>query len=172
MSSGLRLHGNLPGRGAIGIEAAGDAHSLPRPESQPWETSYPFRLPLAAKVHSLAAGEKQKLEILRQLYLRDGRTLSVTGAGSEELVEIRASSGLLELRIKMTEQGPVLQMESVRIHLKATESVDVEARQFNVKTEDGVALESQGEIKISGEADVRVDAKGEVHVNGTMIYLN
>src|SRR5690606_29616265 len=30
----------------------------------------PFRLPLDARVGSLAAGEKQKLEILKQLYLR------------------------------------------------------------------------------------------------------
>ena len=108
----------------------------------------------------------------RQVYLREGRTLTVSGQGSEELVEIRASSGQLELRSRMTDQGPVLQMESVRLQLKATESVDVEARQFNVKTEQGMALESDGEIKIRGEADVRVDANGEIHINGKMIYLN
>ena len=62
----------------------------------------------------------------RQLYLRDGRTLSVSGAGTEELVEIHGSSGMLELRIKLTEAGPVLQMESVRLQLKATESIDIE----------------------------------------------
>ncbi len=119
-----------------------------------------------------AAHELAERGEVRQLYLRDGRTLTVAGAGTEELVEIRASSGQLEVRIKMTEQGPVLQMESVRIQLKASESVDVEAKQFNVRTAEGMALESQGAIKIAGEADVRVDAKGEVHVNGKMIYLN
>lgn len=108
----------------------------------------------------------------RHLYLRDGRTLTVAGQGTEELVEIRASSGMLELRIKMTEQGPVLQMESVRLQLKATESVDVEAKQFNVRTEESTTIESRGELKLSGEADVRVDANGEVHVKGKMIYLN
>ncbi len=108
----------------------------------------------------------------RQLYLRDGRTLTVSGRGAEELVEIHASSGMLELRIKMTEQGPVLQMESVRLSLKAAESVDVEAKQFNVKTEEGVNVTSKGDIKLTGEADVRVDANGEVRINGKMIYLN
>jgi hypothetical protein len=108
----------------------------------------------------------------RQLYLRDGRTLTVSGQGTEELVEIRASSGMLELRIKMTEQGPVLQMESIRMHLKATESVDIETKQFNVRAEESVAVESKGDLKLSGEADVRVDANGEVHVKGKMIYLN
>jgi len=121
----------------------------------------------AAQVAETAEGAET-----RNLYLRDGRTLTVSGAGSEELVEIRASSGMLELRIKMTEQGPVLQMESVRLQIKAAESVDIETKQFNVNAEESVTVASKGEIKLSGQADVRVDANGEVHVNGKMIYLN
>ncbi len=108
----------------------------------------------------------------RQLYLRDGRTLSVSGAGTEELVEIHGSSGMLELRIKLTEAGPVLQMESVRLQLKAAESIDIETKRLNVKTEESTTIESAGEIRLAGEADVRVDANGEVHVKGAMIYLN
>ena len=108
----------------------------------------------------------------REVYLRDGRTLTVSGQGQEELVEIRASSGQLELRIRLTEEGPVLQMESVRMQLKASESVEVETRQFKVKAEEQVSLETQGEVKIASEGDTRVEAKGEVTVVGEMIYLN
>ena len=108
----------------------------------------------------------------RQLYLRDGRTLSVSGAGTEELVEIHGSSGMLELRIKLTEAGPVLQMESVRLQLRASESVEVETKQFTVKAEESATIQSGGEVRLAGEADVRVDANGEVHVKGKMIYLN
>ncbi|MEZ4404200.1 MAG: hypothetical protein R3B06_29530 [Kofleriaceae bacterium] len=118
------------------------------------------------------AAETTEAAEARQLYLRDGRTLTVTGSGSEELVEIHASSGMLELRIKMTEQGPVLQMESVRLQLKATEAVDIETKRFTVKAEESAAIESGGDLTLSGEADVRVDANGEVHVKGKMIYLN
>src|SRR5262249_31700187 len=49
------------------------------PEVVNWKAEYralqsfmegmPFRVPLQAPVHSLSAGEKQKLEILKQLYL-------------------------------------------------------------------------------------------------------
>jgi general nucleoside transport system ATP-binding protein len=52
----------------------------------------PFRLPLEARVHSLAAGEKQKLEILRQLYLRrsllflDEPTSVLTPSESDEVL--------------------------------------------------------------------------------------
>lgn len=117
------------------------------------------------------AAEASEIET-RQVYLRDGRTLTVSGQGSQELVEIHASSGMLELRIKLTEQGPVLQMESVRLQLRASESVEVETKQFTVKAEESATIQSGGEVRLAGEADVRVDANGEVHVKGKMIYLN
>ena len=100
----------------------------------------------------------------RELYLREGRTLSVENAGSDELVEIRSSSGQVELRIKLTEEGPVLQMESARLQLKASEAVEIESKRVEIRATETVQLESKNEIK--------VDAEGEVRVNGKMIYLN
>jgi hypothetical protein len=104
--------------------------------------------------------------------LAHGRTLTVSSAGGEQLVEIRGSSGIVELRVKITDEGPVLLMESVRISLKAAESVDVECKQFNVNASQSIELKSQEGIQVSGKADVRVEANGEVHVKGEMIYLN
>jgi ABC-type uncharacterized transport system ATPase subunit len=62
----------------------------------------PFRVPLRAQVHSLAAGQKQKLEILKQLYLRrsllflDEPTSVLTPAEADEVL------GLLH---RMTRDG-------------------------------------------------------------------
>lgn len=106
------------------------------------------------------------------LRMRQGRTLALVPAGDDELVEVRAASGTLELRIRMTDEGPVLEMESVRLKLRASESVDVETKEFNVDAERSVDLSSQGEITVSGKADVRVDAAGDVHVSGEIIHLN
>ena len=100
----------------------------------------------------------------REVYLREGRTLTVEGSGSEELVEIRSSSGQVEVRIRLTEEGPVLQMESARLQLKASEAVEIESRQVTIK-----ATET---LQLTSESDVKVDAEGEVRVNGKMIYLN
>jgi phage gp45-like len=100
----------------------------------------------------------------RELYLREGRTLSVEGSGSEELVEIRSSSGQIELRIRLTEEGPVLQVESARLQLKASEAVEIESKRIEIKATETLQLASDNEIK--------VDAEGEVRVNGKMIYLN
>jgi phage gp45-like len=100
----------------------------------------------------------------REIYLREGRTLSVEAAGTDDLVEIRSSSGQVEVRIKLTEDGPVLQMESVKLQLKATESVEIASRRVDIKATETVQIASDNEVK--------VDADGEVRVNGKMIYLN
>ena len=100
----------------------------------------------------------------REIYLKEGRTLSVEQSGTDELVEIRSSSGQVELRIKLTEEGPVLQMESARLQLKASESVEIESKRVEIRATETVQLASNNEVK--------VDAEGEVRVNGKMIYLN
>ena len=100
----------------------------------------------------------------REIYLREGRTLSVETSGNDELVEVRSSSGQVELRIRLTEEGPVLQMESARLELKASEAVEIQSRRIELKATETLQLSSDNEIK--------ADAEGEVRVNGKMIYLN
>ena len=131
----------------------------------------------------MAGAPKEKLHTLteetsteectegREVFLRDGRTLVVSDQGSDQLVEIRSGSGMLEVRIKLTEQGPVLQMESVRLELKASEAVEIESQRVEIKGTEKVSVEG-GNVQVSGEQDVKVDAKGEVRVVGKMIYLN
>lgn len=108
----------------------------------------------------------------REVYLRDGRTLVLRDEGGEQLVEIRAGSGMVELKIRLTDQGPVLQMEAVRMQLKATEAVQIESPTVEIKGSEQLSL-AGGEVKVEADKDVRVEGKeGEVRVIGTKIYLN
>ena len=97
------------------------------------------------------------------LDLQRGRTLVVEPVGADDLVEVRAPSGTVEIRLRITDDGPVLELESVRLALRAQQAIDVEAPEFTVNA---------GEITLSGRADVRVDAEGDVHVTGDTIRLN
>jgi hypothetical protein len=119
---------------------------------------------MSAKSKEQLKHQTEETSDRRELYLRDGRTLSVENAGTGELVEIRSSSGQVELRIKLTEEGPVLQMESVRLQLKASEAVEIESARVEIKATETLQLASDNEIK--------VDGAGEVRVNGKMIFLN
>lgn len=116
------------------------------------------------------AEEAQEAE--REVYLRDGRRLVVKEEGADQLVEIRAESGMVELRIRLTEQGPVLQMEAVRMQLKATEAVEIESPRVEIKGTEQLSLQG-GEVSVEAEKDVRVEGKeGDVRVIGTKIFLN
>jgi hypothetical protein len=91
----------------------------------------------------------------RELYLRDGRKI-VVGEG-DQIVEIRSPSGMLELRIKLTEEGPVLQIEGVKMELKATESVEIAAKRIALKAEESIDVVAEND-------DVRVVGK-KIHLN-------
>jgi len=52
----------------------------------------------------------------------------------------------------------------VRLQLKATEAVEIESKRIDIRATETLQLSSENEVK--------VDAEGEVRVNGKMIYLN
>jgi hypothetical protein len=127
----------------------------------------------------MAGSRKEKLDLEtgeeladeREVYLRDGRKLVVADLGSDQLVEIRSGSGMVEVRIRLTEQGPVLQMESVRLELKASEAVEIESPRVAITGTEQLELKG-GEVDVVGEQDVDVKAEGEVRVVGKKIFLN
>jgi hypothetical protein len=119
------------------------------------------------KLHS----HTEEISEEREVYLRDGRKVVIGEQNGEQLVEIRSESGMVELRIKLTDEGPVLQMESARLSLKATEAVAIESRRVEIKATEKLALEG-GEVDVKADRDVDVKADGEVHVVGTKIFLN
>ena len=111
-------------------------------------------------------------EPLARLYLRNGRSLSVGEEGNEEVIQIAASSGTVELRVRLTEEGPVLQFEGARLELKATESVDIKCKTFKVEAEQSVEIASQGGLSITSEAELSLKSVDDVRVVGKIIYLN
>ena len=106
----------------------------------------------------------------REVYLRDGRKLVVSEHAGDQLVEIRNESGMLEIRILLTEQGPVLQMEGARLSLKGSEAVEIESPHVAIKA-DQLEL-AAGRLRIDAEHDIKVEAKEEVVVVGLPIHLN
>ena len=106
------------------------------------------------------------------LDLQNAKTLTITLAEDHDLIEIHGAGGLMELRIKLTPDGPILQMESVRLSLKSSENVDVSCKNFEVRASDAVDIHSDGGMQLSGQADVRVNANGDVIVTGEKIFLN
>lgn len=120
------------------------------------------------------AGDDRKLRTeeaadeARTMTVKDGRTVTV----ADDVVELRAASGVLELRIRLTEEGPVLQVEGVKVALKAAEAVSVDCKTFEVRAEEGVTLRSEGTLDVASEKEMKINSTDEIRVVGKMIHLN
>jgi hypothetical protein len=122
----------------------------------------------SSKLHQTEETETEE----KAVSLKDGKKLVVSEAPTgEQLVEIRAANGMLELRIKLTDQGPVLQMEAVKLELKATESVEIASERIELKGTKHVGIEG-GQVDVDGKQNTKTEASGDVFVRGRTINLN
>jgi hypothetical protein len=108
----------------------------------------------------------------KSLHLDDGRQLAVVSEAGQQTVEIRAASGQLELRVRLTPDGPVLLLEGVKVEMQAAQSVAIKCKEFKVEASESTVIESKGELKISSEGGLELDSTGEVHLRGKTIHLN
>ncbi|MBU6260891.1 MAG: hypothetical protein KGL18_00920 [Burkholderiales bacterium] len=83
-----------------------------------------------------------------ELPLQQGRRLALASSGGDDLIEVRGADGALELRIRLTPEGPVLQMESLRLSLKAAQQVEVDCGRFAVRARGELELESGTEARV------------------------
>ena len=87
----------------------------------------------------------------REVYLRDGRKLVIGEHGGDQLVEIRNGAGMLEVRIRLTDDGPVLQMESAKLSLKASEAVEIESQRVAIKASETIDVTANGDVVVIGK---------------------
>lgn len=113
-----------------------------------------------------------QLGVVPPIPLERGRSLELSNTGTDDVVEIRAASGQLELRIVLTEDGPVLQLDAVKMSLSASESVAIDCKRFAVNASEEAALESGGEFVIKAEGELQTTSTGDTRVVGKCIYLN
>lgn len=108
----------------------------------------------------------------RTTYLRGGRTLSVSAGQGDEVVEIRSPGGMVELRVRLTEDGPVLQLDGVKLEVKAAESVDIECQRFSVKASEKAEIASAGELEVRADKEMTIESNDDLTVRGKIIHLN
>lgn len=89
-----------------------------------------------------------------QRTLPSGRSVVLRVGDTEEL-EIRSPDGEVEVRIVLTDAGPVVRLRAARLEMETTESVDIRCRDFNVRAD-----------------EMRVKTDGDIHMNATVIRLN
>ena len=108
----------------------------------------------------------------RRMFLDGGRQVAVVEHAGQQAVEIRAASGQLELRIKLTAEGPVLSLDGVKVELNAAESLQIKCKDFKVEASESTTIESKGELKIKSDGEMELDSPSDVRIKGKKIWLN
>src|SRR4051812_17448676 len=80
--------------------------------------------------------------------LPSGKTVLVKADGRTEEIEVRSSGGDIEIRIVLTQHGPVLTLCGARLEINASDTVAVNCRQFAVRATEGMLLDAGGDIAL------------------------
>ncbi len=104
--------------------------------------------------------------------LPSGRTVVIEADGRGEAIEVRSAAGEMELRIALTDRGPVLSLRGARLEIDAADTVAVNCRQFAVRAADGVVLDAAGGIALTSGAETHLRSAGDTYIDGQMVKLN
>lgn len=107
----------------------------------------------------------------RVVHLDGGRSLAVVEK-NEQILELRAPSGQVELQIRITPEGPVVVAHAVALELAATERVSIACKEFAVQASQSASVTAGGAIALKSETDIEVSASDDVRVVGKKIHLN
>jgi hypothetical protein len=100
-----------------------------------------------------------------------GRSLALVPQGHDSTVEIRAENGMLELRIRVTDAGPVLEMQGIKLALTATESIEMKSPRVMVEAEESLTLASRGEARLLANDRIHVRTTEYLGLDGKLVGL-
>ena len=104
--------------------------------------------------------------------LPDGRKVVLNWENDEGDLILTAPSGDLELQVRITPDGPVLQLSGARVELRATESVSIQTKTLDLNASERATIQSAQSVQLLSDGDTEVTAEGDVRVLGAMIHLN
>ncbi len=123
----------------------------------------------------------------KSLALPSGYGLTVHTSGGEKL-ELHAPDGRVCLRVVLTKDGPMVELETASLSIVSHGSMHLAGRDVKIDAADALAIRSGGDVRIESLGDmstkalsqtieasrgeVRVKASDDVKVDGERIRLN
>lgn len=104
--------------------------------------------------------------------LPSGRSIVVTAQGGREAIEVRSAQGDLEVRVELTDQGPVLSIRGARLEIDSTDTVAVTCRQFELNAQDQLRLHAGGEVGLTTEGEIKMKSAQQTFIDGDYVNLN
>jgi hypothetical protein len=133
------------------------------------EPMSPRHIPAAPAADAPPLSELSETQVVERV-LPSGRSLVLRAGGAGEDIEIRSAGGDVELRITLTDAGPVVSMRGARVEVESPD-VAFRCRTFDVQATGDVRLGSEQAVRIQAD-EVRAETKQDIHLNGAFIRLN
>lgn len=101
-----------------------------------------------------------------------GRRVEIASGPAGDQIEVRSPDGMVEIRIALTAQGPVLSVSGAKLEINATESVTLNCRDLAINTTGSMNLSSQGSVGIHAQGEVVVQSQGNTNIDAQVVNLN
>lgn len=91
-----------------------------------------------------------------ELALPSGRTLEVRlGPDQRESIALKSRDGAVELRIRITDDGPVVELNAAGLVLQNSGDISLRCNRFSVETEQAISLRTRGDMEQEVEGGYR-----------------
>ena len=122
------------------------------------------------------------------LPLQGGHEVALVRAREHDVLRIRDSAGQTVLTVEVTDHGPVLRFEGASLAIEARGDLSISADTLRLSGRSGLAIESQGDVRLSTTGDVHatarvhniraslgnvnIGANDDVRLNGERVMVN
>ena len=124
-----------------------------------------------AEIINLKPLDVERVEKIR-MQLDSGRQILIHSSEKEELIEIAESDGEIIMKVRMTDDGPVISVSGAHLELKSTETIALEAKKIKIKAEEKVVVESNGGLEIDSSKKMAIHSNDDICIAGKIIHLN
>ena len=115
---------------------------------------------------STQEGNKEK-----RVQLDSGRRIHVQCDGQEEIIEIAESNGDILMKVRMTDEGPVISAQGARLELKSSETIALEAKKIRIQAQEEAIVESKGGLDLSASKKMDLHADDDIRIVGEIASI-
>ena len=108
---------------------------------------------------------------LQVIPLPSGATVSLRSDLEGDDILVRSAGGAMEIRVRLTEEGPVLSLRGVRLEIEAQDSVAVKCREFAIHASEGLRV-SAGNVEVQSDSEIRMRSGAQTFIDGDYVNLN
>lgn len=103
---------------------------------------------------------------------RSGRRVRLEPEESGDLLTVSAPDGKVELVIRLTDEGPTVQLQAAALELFAPRDITLECGgRFRVRAREGIAIETAGPMqqRVAGALEVEVGGRSQLRARAVSV---